>query len=398
MDAPEYFEPPSSYMTPPPSPGKRRRQLRESEETDGNMSLEQYIYWADDYRKSTVEKPLPLPLRYERPEAQYSLDGPRFQSFVPRIFKILEENGIREDQAVARMLLVSRPGYPGGATPVLTLVIDINQGVLITRSLGVAKDQISRLMVTNGILDVEVELYDPQRAYMPMLSPLGPEEPVLVAYRNVRQELIDYIHERLDHDWRAMSIFGFGTKDSTVKPAVVILVKPKTVHDWKTVSHKLSYILRGFPGISIEFLPGHVGDIHGRSFASIPNRMQPTPMIGSSIDEVGQPGGGTLGGFVTLEGNGIKQHGFLTNHHVVRPYAPPPHVIHAINQSGYGTERLVTNIQYPAKDELTAALDGINVEIKTVKTQMDLVLLRGRHFTNTFNPRLGLRRFAALPE
>jgi len=184
-------------MTPPLSPGKRRRQLREGEETDGYMSLEQYIYRADDYRKSTVIDPLPLPLHYERPEAQYSLDGLRLKPFVPRIFEILGKHGIGDGQAVARVLLVSKPGYPGGMTLVLTLVIEINQGIYISRSLVAAKDQISRLLVTSGFLDIEVDLYDPQRGYMPMLSPLGPEEPAIVAYRNARQEMIEYLHARL---------------------------------------------------------------------------------------------------------------------------------------------------------------------------------------------------------
>lgn len=177
-----------------------------------------------------------------------------------------------------------------------------------------------------------------------------------------------------------MYVFGFTTNDSTVKPAVVILVKPKTVHDWKTAAQKLSYILWGFPGISIEFLPGYVGDVPGRSFAGIPNRIQSTPTMGSSIGEVGQHGGGTLGGFVTLEGNGFKHHGFLTNHHVVRPYSSPPHVIHDINKVGYGTKSLTTNIQYPAKDDLKATVDGVNAEVETVKTQMMDLELKVQRF------------------
>ncbi|KAJ6010377.1 hypothetical protein N7451_001789 [Penicillium sp. IBT 35674x] len=53
---------PSQLMTPPPSPRKRRRVLRDSEETSSSISLERYILASDPYRSTSLSDPPPYPL------------------------------------------------------------------------------------------------------------------------------------------------------------------------------------------------------------------------------------------------------------------------------------------------------------------------------------------------
>ena len=91
---PEKFSYPMPLMTQPPSPGKRRRFLRESEDIDGEMSLEDYLYRSDPFRSSTFEHPWPLPLMMKEPEVELRFDGPRFRPFLPEILSILDRHSI----------------------------------------------------------------------------------------------------------------------------------------------------------------------------------------------------------------------------------------------------------------------------------------------------------------
>lgn len=186
----------------------------------------------------------------------------------------------------------------------------------------------------------------------------------------MREELLGYLCELLYDKWVSASVFGFSTKDSTVRPAVIVLIKPGTMHNWKDLTSQMSHILRGSPDITVEFLPGQVSNLSGRWFANGFNKLQSTSKMGCSIGEIGQHGAGTLGGFVTLKGNGLDHQGFLTSHHVVRPYSSASHVIQTVDKLGYGTSSPNTAVQYPATDDLAATVRAINRKVVAIQKQI----------------------------
>ena len=365
MEPPEQFDSASSaYLTPPASPGKRRRRLRESEETEGEMLLEAYLYRSDPYRKSSFQVPLPLPYLSEDPPSVLQLNGDRVRPLVPAVIAILKENSFERDQLFIKMALLSKPGYPNGNVKHLALVINVNQGINIsTIKWTRARDEVVRLFATQGLPQVKVEMFDTERAFMPSLFPLHSQNPLVQAYEAVREKILDRLELRLGKGWRAVSVFNLGPQSTTAKPTVVIFVQPGLLRNWKTIQVDIQHILRKTPGVQIEFLPGYVSDLPDelssepeRSFEAV---LHEFPEMGTSIGEVGKPGAGTLGGFVSLECNGKVHSGVLTNHHVVRPIAASQQVVDALDQHGYGATAsppTTTIMQYPAADDLRSEI------------------------------------------
>ena len=83
-------------MTPPPTPGKRRRRLRESVETDGEITIE-----------------------------AFKVMGP----LLPKLVAVLEHHGIEKDKANLAMPMASKLGSPGGENPMLTLIVEVTNRI-----------------------------------------------------------------------------------------------------------------------------------------------------------------------------------------------------------------------------------------------------------------------------
>ena len=362
MKPPKLFDPSvSTYLTSPASPGKRRRHLRESEETEGEMPVEVYLYKSDPYRTSSFQVPLPLPFLAEDPPRALQIDGGQIRPHVPAMVDILKNNSFERSQVHLNMKLISKPGYPNGNAKHLTLVVDVDQGVNIRTSTWTrARDELVRTFAKQGLPQVKVEMYDRDRAFMPSLFALRSQGPLIEAYEAVREKLLDRIESRLGSGWRAMSVFNLGPHSTTAKPTLVVFVQPGLLRDWKSIEAELQHILRGQPGTQIEFLPGNVGDLASETswvpLRSFEATLGQFPAMGTSIGEVGKPGAGTLGGFVRLECNGKVHNGVLTNHHVVRPVLTSQQVADSVNQHGYGMDGppAITLIQYPAVNDLRA--------------------------------------------
>ncbi|KAJ5970598.1 uncharacterized protein N7479_000516 [Penicillium vulpinum] len=56
---------PSDLPTPPLSPRKRRRLHRESDDAEGDMSLEQYLQRVEVYRSTSIPSRFPSPVKLE---------------------------------------------------------------------------------------------------------------------------------------------------------------------------------------------------------------------------------------------------------------------------------------------------------------------------------------------
>ena len=174
--------------TPPPTPGKRRRHLRESEETDGLMTVETFIYRSDPFRASSYQVPLPFPLMIRDPGPNLQLDSEIFRPLAPLIISILEENGIPENRCGVRMGMISKLRYSGNYEN-LTLIVQVHQIFSIT-GWAKARDELRKYLVSKGYAHVGVEIYDAEKAFMPSISPLLPDNVYIQLYESKRDVVI----------------------------------------------------------------------------------------------------------------------------------------------------------------------------------------------------------------
>lgn len=198
--------------------------IRESEETDEEMTLDAFLYRSDDFRKSTYQTPWPLPLQLDELEPAFRLFGPLFKNLAPKIRQVLAENSIKENQSWADIYLASKPGFPGGDIPVLTLVILVDQGINNSRTWGSAKDEVHQIFAQDHFPNVEVEFYDPKRSFVPTMFPLQPHTAAVMKYQSKRDQLIECLHEDIPGMWSAISVFDFGpTAAARAHPVTSIL-------------------------------------------------------------------------------------------------------------------------------------------------------------------------------
>jgi hypothetical protein len=374
---------PNPQLTPPPSPGKRRRYMRESEETDGEMTLEQYLYRSDAYRASSFENPLPFPLKFEEPAPNFRLNGRDIRPLMPEILSILDRNSIKKENTCMSMRKVSKPGYPGGETPLLALVLQINHSLQIRASWPQARDELRRVFCARGLSEVQVEIYDRELVFQPSLLLMKPNHRAIRSYEEKRSRLLEFTETVLGAQWVAMSVFGFSSGTSKAQPALVIFVKPWTFLSWAEVGTALRNIWPD-PNVLIEFLPGCVDEMAGRA---IGHRLTQYPEMGASIGQKDKAGEGTLGGFVIHKKGSISRFGSLTNHRVVKPHDDAPLIVRdKIDQFGYGSNNpgVVTHIQYPAPADLKASkedVDDILVnwenEIAEVEASLEKFTMKG---------------------
>lgn len=200
---------------------------------------------------------------------------------------------------------------------------------------------------------------------MPAMFPLLPTDNAIRCYETVRWTLIRQISADLRRSWNAVSVFNFGRSAGTSRPAVVIVVQPYSQADWRILEHKLLSILGSSANIAVEFIPGQVCDAGGRNLGET---LQASPVLGASIGRAGESGGGTLGGFVTLEGDGVLKHGFLTNHHVVKP-SGPPELVRELDQHGFrgNHDGTVALIQYLAMADLSVTWEHFDQHVLLFK-------------------------------
>jgi hypothetical protein len=291
------------------------------------------------------------------PEADFLIGGRYIKPLVPKVWSILNHHSIKESRTVLRTKMVSKPGYPGGEEEVLTLVIHIDQASGVTTSWSRARDELLDMFGAHGLTGMHIEMYDPIRAFMPWLLPLSPNDPTLRHYETKRAKLLEVVKNLLGKNWVAMSVFGLGSKIGKVRSCLVVLVQPRVLQDWNYVTRAMRSVLKD-SNIPIEFIPGGSTEMSG---IDLETRLTRQPQMGSSIGEVGEIGSGTLGGHVILRKDGVSHVGFLTNHHVVRPYSASANMIQEVDRYGYGftASPFTTGIQYPSKDDHQVSKAGL---------------------------------------
>ncbi|KAJ9354538.1 hypothetical protein C8Q69DRAFT_450575 [Paecilomyces variotii] len=325
----------STIPTRPDSPRKRRRHLRESDETEGFMFIEQYLHRSDPYRSTSVDHPLPYPIS-TRP-ARGTITTEASEYYTP-IADILKKHGFhgRYDIGVVE---VTRPGYPGGERPTITLMTEYRYGAVFPLVPGHARDEIRDLLRRN-LVDLHVEIVDLQNCFRPSLFAISPEHPTVRPYEQAKGDLIDILTKELGANWRTLCLFEVGPSKQKAEASIVVLVEPQTNSNWSNIRFSMLRAVRRFlhPDVplQVEFLPGDASPFSGDTASprSPPSQRggdgDGRPMLhlmdgvgrlqrGMSIGIKGVEGGGTMGGFVTFKRNNVTYQGILTNYHVVRP-------------------------------------------------------------------------------
>ena len=170
------------------------------------MTLDAFLYRSDDFRKSTFENPWPLPLQQDEPNHNFRLFGPLFKGLVPKLRQLLAEHSIKQNQSWADTYMASKPGFPGGDKPLLTLMILVDQGFNNSRTWGDAKDTVHQIFAEDSFPNVEVELYDTKRSLVPKMFPLQPRIEAIIRHQSKRDQLIKCLHEDLPGMWSAMCV------------------------------------------------------------------------------------------------------------------------------------------------------------------------------------------------
>lgn len=223
------LQPTHGIPTPPESPRKRRNILRESEDTDGELTIENYLCRSDPYRSTTLEDPWPYPTisTVASSEVTEAVEDHREE-----ICRILSDHGFPSNFHL-RVESITKPNYPRGDFPVtlLRVVFVHTPPISVPSRLGPAKDQISDLLAQKGIpLDVEIVFSD--LCFQPSLFAVDRRDPAAAVYEAAEFEIVNYIHSVLSRKWRLIPLFNVGRTKSKTTPAIVVLVKPFTVANW----------------------------------------------------------------------------------------------------------------------------------------------------------------------
>jgi hypothetical protein len=361
-------------LTPPDSPRKRRRHLRESDETSGELSIEAYAYRSDPYRSTTITDPLPYPL-LARPASQEIID--KVMTHRNTIWEILTQHGFPRN-GILTVHDISKPGYPGGEAPVTTFRVLYAFSAAIPRVIGPAKDEIYDFLQANKIYGVEVEIVHLDLCFRPSLFAISPQDPTVTAYEASREKILGLLQEHLRSSWKSLCLFYVGRTREKAQPTIVIMVKPRAFFDWSELESKIRVALGSGHEINVEFLPGELGMLpeqedNGVSFL---DRMAPDgrPEMGCSIGVVGEVGGGTMGGFLTLTLGGFTHRGFMTNYHVIRPCSNANEAIikkaDRFGSSPFATDETHCDVLYLAVKDRQATLQQANETLTETRDQL----------------------------
>lgn len=317
----------AQLLTPPPSPRMARRQFRESNDASGFMSIEEYLYRIDPYRSTTISNPLPYPLDFR---TAYPPRRSKILSHRQEIETILLLHGL-PSEFVFSLVEVTKPEYPGGDNAILVARIGIYKAEVPPGSLGSAKDEVNRLLNIENTYNIDVEIVHELFHFQPSLFPISSEHQTVQAYNAMHDRIIEMLHGLLNHNWKLLSLFEAGNSIDKTSTTIVVMVSPRIKQHWMILVNSIKRLFNtNFRDlmIEVEILPGDLSTLTGGNrsdLIDISNVLMESmqadgrPLMGTSIGVRGEQGGGTLGGLVTLNWNGVNYQCAITNYHVVKP-------------------------------------------------------------------------------
>ena len=317
----------AQLLTPPPSPRMARRQFRESNDASGFMSIEEYLYRIDPYRSTTISNPLPYPLHFR---TAYPPQRSKILSHRQEIETILHLHGL-SSEFVFSLVEVTKPQYPEGDNAILVARIGIYEVEVPPGSLGPAKDEVNKLLNIENTYNIDVEIVHELFHFQPSLFPISPEHQAVQAYNAMHDRIIEMLHGLLNHNWNLLCLFEAGNSIDKTSTTIIVMVSQKIKQHWMTLVNSIKrFFNANFRDlmIEVEILPGCLSTLTGGNrsdLIDISNGLMESmqadgrPLMGTSIGVRGEQGGGTLGGLVTLNWNGVDYQCAITNYHVVKP-------------------------------------------------------------------------------
>lgn len=285
----------TSELPPPPSPCKRR-QLRHSRITDGEMTVEQYLHAADPYRACSSPNPMPYPLRAPPSQDQTLL---KYRS---EILEIFNSHGFTADAGLG-LYDLTKPGYPGGDQPVPTFRAHASTQTATLGDFNLAKDSLVDFLSRHSYNHVHVEVVHILLCFQASLFPIKPTDPTVAVYECIKPELLSLVDSHLHSNWKVLGLFRVGQTEDEAVPTVTIFVEPGLVHHWSALERVLTDQIRRHCSfqINVEFLPDTLGEPNphaeppGISQELVINAEGKLEM-GFSIGLPGERGSGSSGG------------------------------------------------------------------------------------------------------
>lgn len=358
------LRPPTGLPTPPPSPRKRRRFLRESEDTDGEMTIERYLYASDPFRASSISDPWPQPVHVVPSRDQSPLQ------YRSEFVDALRSAGFTAGAEIT-LMDVTKPGYPQGDHPItmLRILFAAEQGYL--GRFNSARDSLREILMNHSCGHIHVEVFHILYCFQPSLFPIHPKDPTVALYESIKSDLIKVVDRHLGSSWRAFGLFRVGQTEGKAVPSITILVPPTHFHSWSSLERDLHTSVQSRSqnlDLNCEFLPGTIGEMAPVEHPGVSQQSVITAEgkvnMGFSIGISGERGGGTAGGFVTLTQDGVTRKGILTNYHVVSPpESAPTETREKANSRGsslFECDDTQSEMQYFAGKDIDATNDDLD--------------------------------------
>jgi hypothetical protein len=217
------------------------------------MAIERYLYAADPYRATSRPDPLPYPIHTVPSEDQTILN------YRQDILDILSTHRFSATPEI-RIDDVFKASYPAGNTRVTTLRILFHTEQRTMGSFSSARDSLQQFLIRRGHHNVQVEVVHRNLCFQPSFFAIDPRNPAVAVYQKAKYELVELVKNSFGSTWRLISLFQVGQTDEKAVPTIVILVRPRTIHDWASLERAMIQIICSHCtddiDINIEFLPG----------------------------------------------------------------------------------------------------------------------------------------------
>ncbi|KAL8665268.1 MAG: hypothetical protein Q9168_007739, partial [Polycauliona sp. 1 TL-2023] len=280
------------------------------------MSIEDYNYQNDHYHSTDMPTKYPLPWLCESPDTALEARG-GFERIERLIHAALDFHGLSVWRIHVQHL--SKPGYPIDGDvkrPGVLAWVDIEDPDFVA-ALSPARRDISHVLHQQGLGDLIVDIQDPCRSFQPLTYPILSTDVHTIFYASVREKLLEIVRSEIPLSWISLGLFYVGSSFGDAIPAVTLMVRPYTTHNWHSLRTKLRRAMLN--DLEVKIFPGQRGDLEKAPAMDFSKDFTPCPKMGSSIGVVGGSQVGTLGGFFDLSIEGKLHRGFLTTSKVVAP-------------------------------------------------------------------------------
>lgn len=277
-----------------------------------------------------------------------------------------------------------KQGYNQEDRKVTTCLIKVDRDPGLSPSWATIRDEIHIFLQRSGFNSVQVELLDPQKAFIPALFPQPPSTDSIRQYESVRDRLGRLLFRYLGMSWVSMSLYRLGSSKDSAVPTIVIFVPPYAYCDWQHLEVVMNDVVKSVLSegqtLGIEYLSGRVSYSGDDRFSASHYSMHPG--LGASIGVEGIGSSGTMGGFVNLKVGSKTHFGFLTNHHVAAARAKDPEKASAAKSADASQLDIVgfeysqdtearPRIMCPSEDDKLAWRQKVTKEIEGAQVSLD---------------------------